>query len=659
MDGVIQNRCYSCMSLKPEKLNVCPVCGYAEDTPYDPDYAPPGTELSGKYTIGIKIGHNSEGANYIGYNSAIGCKVLIREYCPVGLCRRVRGRATISILQGTGISYKALMEEFKELNRKLAQMRNLPHIIPTLDIVEANNTAYVIYEYLEGIKLIEYLKDNAGELTWEHVSTFFPTFFTTLSLMHNNGVLHRAISPDTIYVTPKTELRLCGFSIYEVRTMHLELPSELFQGYAAPEQYTTGSKQGTFTDVYGICAVLYRLLTGSQPVDAQSRIQQDNLCPPHVLNSHIPKNVSDAIMNGMCLDAKKRTQTITELVTQLFEQKEEPEKKIVIPSTSKRKRKPENKSNKNTTTEIDYPISGQESIIEKFRMPLIAGVMTVCILLILTIIILSFMNKTGTVSMNSSSESPAVTEEIPTENNIVTESSGEAGLPTEVQGDSQMPLLVGMSYEVKKKQLETDGWLYLEPSYQYSDDFKAGLIMWQSVEPGQPFNSGAVVEVIVSQGPSSVQIPDYTGKSLVAYEEELDALGMADRYSTEAVVNYSYETGYVVELNRQPGEVFNLSGEETLKIFYASNPETTPPTEPPQTTAPPTEPVTIPAEPENTDDVGVQLETAPSVAPEESSSSIEDESEHTEEAPETAPDFTQESESFDYETAPPVPDDFE
>ena len=74
-------------------------------------------------------------------------------------------------------------------------MRNLPHIMPTLDIFSANNTTYVAYEYLEGIKLIEHLKNNAGELTWKQVSKLFPTFFTTLSLMHNNGVIHRAISP--------------------------------------------------------------------------------------------------------------------------------------------------------------------------------------------------------------------------------------------------------------------------------------------------------------------------------------------------------------------------------------------------------------------------------------------------------------------------------
>lgn len=622
-----KKRCYNCMSLKPARFRICPYCGFEEDTPYDPNYAPPGTEVNGRYIIGVKIGHNSEGANYIGYNSSIGCKVLIREYMPIGLCKRIRGRATIDIPKEHTVNYKTLMAEFADLNRKLAQMRNLPHIIPTLDIFTANHTTYVVYEYLEGIKLVEYLKENAGELTWQQVSELFPMFFTTLSLMHNSHVYHRAISPDTIYVTPKGELRLCGFSIYAIRTVGLQLPPELFQGYAAPEQYTSGSKHGAFTDVYGICAVLYRLLTGSQPVDAPSRLQQDNLIAPCELNPNIPRNVSDAIMKGMCLDSEQRTQTITELVTQLFEQTEE-EEMPVIPVADPPKKKPEKsrKQNKN------YTIPGQESVIDRFRMPLITAVMTICILLIMAIIILTFVNKTGTVPGNTSqTETTVVSTELSTDN-IIAESVNESELMTEVQGDSRMPALIGMSYELKKEQLATDGWLYLEAVYEFSETFKAGLIMEQEIAAGEPFNSGAVVRVTVSKGSSKIQLPDYAGKTLMQYEEELEALGMtSEQYTTEAIVNYSFETGYVVEMNKNPNDTFDLAGQDTLKIFYASNPETTPPTEAPV-------PTTVPPETEapvnkNTDDSGISLVTAPPLAP------VEETQEQTEEAPETAPNF--------------------
>lgn len=635
-----KKRCCHCMELKSVKLSICPYCGYDEKTPYDANYAPPGTEINGRYMLGVKIGHNSEGANYIGYSSAIGCKVLIREYMPAGLCKRIRGRATISVFANKLVQYKTLMAEFTELNKSLAQMRNLPHIIPTLDIFEANNTTYVAYEYLEGIKLVEYLKDNAGELTWKQVSELFPTFFTTLSLMHNHNVIHRAISPDTIYVTPKGELRLCGFSIYAVRTVHLELPSELFHGYAAPEQYTPGAKQGTFTDVYAICAVLYRILTGCKPTDAMSRIENDNLREPYEMNPNISRSVSRAIMKGLRLDSAERTQTITELVTQLFEQPEEPspvQHSAVLPAeTGHKNRKQEtskksgNSGNSGTSSKSDsgsglqpdakHPDSqDQENTIERVRTPLIFVIMLLCVLLIILIIVFSMMRSGSVTIQNPDSGNLSATDaSAESENNIVTESDTQSLEQTEPSGDSQMPTLIGTSYELQKEKLEADGWLYLAPIYEYNDLYKAGIIISQTIEAGEPFQSGSTVGVTVSKGPASVVLPDYQGKTLMQYELELEELGLtSENYYTEAVQNYDFANGQVVELSRAPGEAFDLSGEEKLRIFYASNPETTvvivTETIPPETepvTEPTTEPVTeSPTAPPET--TVPDIETAP------------------------------------------------
>jgi len=72
--------CSGCMDMKLESEMICPHCGYAENTPFDPNFIEPGTVLNDRYAVGVKLGHNSEGATYIGYNKSIGCKVLIREY---------------------------------------------------------------------------------------------------------------------------------------------------------------------------------------------------------------------------------------------------------------------------------------------------------------------------------------------------------------------------------------------------------------------------------------------------------------------------------------------------------------------------------------------------------------------------------------------------
>lgn len=246
---------------------------------------------------------------------------------PDTLCSRVKGSAIISVNPKHLVQYKAFMSEFTELNQVLSRMRTLNHINPALELFAENNTTYVVFAYIKGMTLKDYLQENAGELSWEEVKKIFPPIFTTLSLVHNAGLVHRGISPETIWVTDKGELKITDFCIAAARTANTELASEVFAGYAAPEQYSSSSWHGTWTDVYGISALLYRILTGSMPTEAMSRIGNDNLCEPAKLNPNIPPNVSKVIMAGLKLSGEVRIQTITEFVTKLFEQPEYLERK--------------------------------------------------------------------------------------------------------------------------------------------------------------------------------------------------------------------------------------------------------------------------------------------------------------------------------------------
>lgn len=331
------NLCYGCMEPLGDE-SVCKHCGYDQNTAAHAGHLKPGTVLHERFTVGRALAANGEGITYIAYDNSVGCKVLVREYMPQQLCSRVPDSAEINVSYERLAQYKALMAEYTELNKALARLRNLSHLNPALDLFAENNTTYAVYEYLEGRTLLEYLKENAGELSWNVVRRIFPPLFTTLSLLHNAGVLHRGISPETIFVTDKGELKLLGFCISAVRTNDTELDAELFDGYAAPEQYFADRQQGTWTDVYGICAVLYRILTGARATDAISRQDYDNLVPPAELNPHVPENVSQGIMQGLALDGNARVRTITDLVTILFESEPvQEEKQESIPAEPKKK----------------------------------------------------------------------------------------------------------------------------------------------------------------------------------------------------------------------------------------------------------------------------------------------------------------------------------
>lgn len=317
------NLCYGCMEPLGSD-SVCAHCGYDQNTTSLANYLKPGTMLHERFYVGRMLEANGEGVTYIGYDTSTDCKVLIREYFPERLCSRVPNSAAVNVKYDHLAQYKALMAEYTELNKALARLRHLSHLNPALDMFAENNTTYAVYEYLEGGTLLEYLKENAGELSWNIVRRIFPPLFTTLSLLHNAGVLHRGLSPETIYVTERGELKLLGFSISAVRTNDTELDAELFDGYAAPEQYFADRQQGTWTDVYGICAVLYRILTGCRATDAISRQDYDILVPPAELNPQIPEHVSEAIMQGLKLDSNERIRSVTDLVMLLFD-KELPE----------------------------------------------------------------------------------------------------------------------------------------------------------------------------------------------------------------------------------------------------------------------------------------------------------------------------------------------
>ena len=150
--------CMGCMEYKGTS-RVCPKCGYVENTPYLPAYIAPETILHERYLVGQLLSSNGQGATYIAYDTAVSCKVLLNEYMPDGLCVRVKGKPTISVNYNNLAQYKALMAEYTELNKSLAKMRSLSsHLTPTLDLFAENNTTYAVYEYIEGVKLVDYLK---------------------------------------------------------------------------------------------------------------------------------------------------------------------------------------------------------------------------------------------------------------------------------------------------------------------------------------------------------------------------------------------------------------------------------------------------------------------------------------------------------------------
>lgn len=577
--------CYKCMEQYDASLHVCPSCGYVESGAHDPMYIPAGTILHSKYLCGILLEYNGEGATYIGSDISTGRKVLIREYVPINLCTRVKNKPTISVNYNNLAKYKAFMAEYTELNKSLARLRNNSNIPPVLDMFAENNTTYTIFEYIDGVKMLDYLKENAGELSWEQVSKLFPPLFTTIGILHNAGIIHRAISPDTVYITDKGELKLLGFCLSAVRTANAGLEYELFKGYAAPEQYSanSSSRQGSWTDVYSVSALLYRALTGCMPVDSMSRMKHDDLHEPHSLDSRIPRHVSRVIMEGMNLSGKDRIQTITEFVTKLFEQPSEEEEEIENTTVLRepapvqpvyeqpqqyQQSEPQNVIHERSAPPPRRPHRDDSykyekvTVVDRIRVPIIISLLLLAILMTIALIILKIFS--GPEGDSSSSSSRIRRSSV--SSNIIDDTE------TTKEGDTEMPRLIGMFYEPTKQKYKD--YFVLDSDYEYNDDYDIDMIFEQSVEAGEMVSQDQVIKVKVSKGKATAIIPDYEGLTVEQYKNALEKAGISEHnYQFVESKSYYGKANSIIEIQIdgkivKPKDTLNNKEGKKLVVYY-------------------------------------------------------------------------------------------
>lgn len=559
--------CLGCMN-KLDNNGNCNHCDYKADSPQAKFHLKAGTILDNRYLVGRVLSFNGEGISYIGFDKVTNEKVVVREYFPDTLCKRSDDGEKIIVNQDCLAKYKTFMSEFAEVYKVLSRLRNLPHIVPAVDMFAQNNTTYAILEYVEGVSLRRFLQENSGTLSWEQVKKIFPPIFTTLSIIHNAGIVHRGICSDNILVTVKGDLKLIGFCISSIRTINTELNPELYSGYAAPEQYTSLDWQGTWTDVYAICAVLYRILTGTLPPEAHTRTNNDRLIEPIRLNQTIPYNVSQVIMEGLEIKGNLRIQSITELVTKLFEQPQYVEHTKgatqTIPISKTAIKKTENSKSK---TDDNF----------KTMLPAVLGISAVVVIMFLAVFLIYQIFFASGKDDDDTKKYTTTTPQVTTSYTMVTITTPPPETSTTPVSSSQnlgtgaiMPNVTGQYYESVKGLLQRD--FTVEFAYDFSSEYASGKIMNQSIAPDtqySPENKNKLV-ITLSQGPESVIIPDYKGLTKNQYIAKLDDLKI--KYQ---IVNYETDkvsAGIVAGVDKNVGEYISIKNAEVLTVSIAVKP---------------------------------------------------------------------------------------
>ena len=313
--------CTHCMKEIKENSTFCPFCGNAVSEPNPPHRLAPGTLLNNRYLVGTALGEGGFGITYVGYDKTLDIKVAIKEYFPSGCATRnntISNDVTLNITRQIEY-YKNGKERFLQEARSIARFSKERGIVDVRDFFTENNTAYIIMEFLEGKTLMQHLREKGIFPAGELFDMMLP-LMRTLEKMHKAGIIHRDISPDNIILENDGALKLIDFGAarYYIGEGTKSLSTVLRPGYAPYEQYSRKGNQGSWTDVYALCATIYKCITGVTPPDALDRCMEDTIESPIELNFILSPQANAAIMRGLAIYPQGRIRTIGELIDLIY-----------------------------------------------------------------------------------------------------------------------------------------------------------------------------------------------------------------------------------------------------------------------------------------------------------------------------------------------------
>lgn len=584
--------CLGCMREITASQLRCPHCGFSAADPHPSIALPLKSVLNERYVIGKPIRIGGDGISYMAYDLQRECACIIREYLPQQMVKRSSDGVSLEIKSEYLAPFKALLSDFNDLYIHMMSWTTLRHIRRVYDVLATNNTSYAVTEYLEAVTLNRFLEEHGGTLSWEIAKTMFDPLFEELAMIHRSGYLHRAICLENIMVTSTGQLVLISFTICSANVANSEIVPNLSEGYASPEQYVV-AQHGEWTDVYGLSAVLYRVLTGIRPQHAQTRQQNDKVIAPNQLNPKIPQYVSNAIMSGLRYEYGERLQNCTILRDALFygifETGElppiaetplhSPGKTTKVPQdtamTAYFDAVPEKRLGKSLRDDAEeeeedeprYSGNGKRKKNKKKKRPawktvVIWSIPIVILMMILLYQIMIGFGKDKIQDPSTGVSTASTTSEVSSQITSQEESVAESKITTYTMVD-----FVNKVYD--DLDLRKYTWLEFEnPKFEYSDSYDEGVVMWQSIDAGTEVEEGSTVSLSISSGPRSVTLPDT--KDYTA-EQYVDLL--INKYEIPSVIEKEYSdtvsAGKIIRVEPEAGSVYDRKSQEDVVIFQS------------------------------------------------------------------------------------------
>lgn len=598
----MSKRCLGCMELFGDEFEICPHCGYVVGTGAEEAvHMEPGTILHDRYIIGKVLGYGGFGITYIGWDGKLEQKVAIKEYLPGEFSTRMPGQSRVTVFNGEkSEQFHDGLSKFVEEAKRLAKFINEQGIVKIFDAFEENETAYIIMEYLDGETLTDYLKREKTIPEDQAVKMLMP-IMESLQTVHMEGLLHRDIAPDNIFLCKNGEVKLIDFgaSRYATTSHSRSLTVIIKPGYSPEEQYRSRGDQGPYTDVYALSATLYKMITGKTPPDAMERRakyenqNKDILEEPHKLTKQISQNHEIAILNAMNVRIEDRTPDVLTFINEL---------------------------------NADLPVKrryGKIKKIDLYHLPLWLKIFVPSVLASVALFVTLLF--TGVINFSLFSEEIVIPEGIVTVPDVeglysdeaihliedgkllaltdgtieseyiaagkiilqspvggsymdingtvmLTVSSGK-GVEQAVNGISTVPYVIWDTKENAIVKLKQAG--LAEPTIEekYDENVAFGQVISQSIKAGEKVKEGSAITLVISLGAQSFDIPNVEGKLFTEAKSILEARGLIvnieykkdNSVAENNVISQSVKSGTQVKRGDEVTIVVS-SGQSTIEV---------------------------------------------------------------------------------------------
>ena len=317
------DRCPNCMQALPAGDDVCPYCGF-DVAGYEEKSTclKPFTVLQNKYMLGRVIGIGGFGITYIGWDLNLQTYIAIKEYYPGSLANRDTTSTATQVIphESSKDVYDKGLKRYVEEAQNLSKFYQLQGIVSVKDFFYENGTGYIVMEYINGINLKEYLNNAGGKLPEQTVLGLMKPVLESLYQMHNSGLVHRDISPDNIMVDKDNKIKLIDFGSARGQSTETDKTYTVIlkHGYAPAEQYYAKGNQGPWTDIYSLCATMYKMLTGQVPPNSVERMETDEYVDPSAMGIVVSQRTEAVLRKGLAVKSSDRYQNIGQMLEDLY-----------------------------------------------------------------------------------------------------------------------------------------------------------------------------------------------------------------------------------------------------------------------------------------------------------------------------------------------------